>query len=375
MPRSLRIQLEEAVYYVTTEGPYQGKIFNERADYQKYLELLSDSQKTCPFKLLAYALLPDRIHLLIEANNEKASISHIMQKITPRYTKYFNHRYQRKGPLFRKRFRSVLVEKETCLDPVTRYIHLSPLRSGVVESLGDHPYTSHETFTRFGFDQDLSSSDSRDEEEQQWLDKKLSRGMVLGSEEFVAKVREKLKETVPQEPALPSQPWKSLAVLSGVFALALGATSLVFFIATRSLSGPDAVPSLKMEGMKLTGPLDEIKRLLSEAANLDGTVWDVELIQVSAEGQKQRIEDRIKFNGTNFESYYFSSQGFPSSNYTVTIHKDGQITWQATQRNSKGEIVSWRGDWQGNKMVGNLSYRPVGQNPQDFSFDSRGVIG
>jgi len=397
MPRPLRLQLEKAVYFVTQEGPYQGNIFGDREDYEKYLQLLSRSKQTGGLKLFAYALLPNQIYLLIEMSDPKASLSCVMQQLTLRYTQYFNHRYERKGPLFRRRFRSVVVEKKEHLAPLTRYIHLEPLRSGIVENLEAHPYTSYEAFTRIGTDQNSSFPNlneeiqevlgsvpdkplgnsyehyalSADEGELKELDQKLSRGLfVLGSEEFVAAARKRLEETRPRETVSSLKLWKAPFALSGIFGLCLAVAGFVFFAAA-TLSGTSVTPVFKMEGMKLTGPMDEIKRLLSEAANLDGTVWDVELIQTSAEGQKQRIKDQIRFNGANFESYYFSSQGFASSNYTVTVHQDGTITWQAVQKNSKGEVVRWRGDWQGEKMIGNLSYHRADAGPQGFSFMSQ----
>src|SRR3989338_2702069 len=105
MPRPLRVQLDGAVYFVTLEGPHNEKIFNDHDDYQKYLELLTQCKEEYHFKLFSYALLPSELFLLIEANDE-FSTSRIMQRVTPLYTKYFNHRHERKGPLFQKRFRS-----------------------------------------------------------------------------------------------------------------------------------------------------------------------------------------------------------------------------------------------------------------------------
>lgn len=401
MPRPLRIQLEKAVHLVTQEGPYQGKIFGDREDYERYLHLLNHSKQTYGFKLFAYALLPDRIYLLIEAVDHKATVSHVMQQLTLRYTQYFNHRYQRKGPLFRRRFRSVLAEKKNHLAPLTRYIHWVPLKTGIVENLEAHPYTSYEAFTRIGTEQNSSFPNlneeiqevigsvpgeapgnpyehyalSADQVELKELDQKLSRGsFVLGSEEFVAAARKRLEETRPRETVSSLKLWKAPFALSGGFGLLLAAAGFVFF-AVSTLSVPSITPAFKMEEMKLTGPMDEIKRLLSEAADLDGTVWEVELVQTLTQGEERRIKDKIKFTGANFESYYFSNQGFTSANYTVTVHQDGTITWQAVQKNSRGEIIHWQGDWRGEKMAGNLTYLQTDRVQQNFSFMSQSIIG
>jgi hypothetical protein len=97
------------------------------------------------------------------------------------------------------------------------------------------------------------------------------------------------------------------------------------------------------------------------------------MVAVTPEGKEQLIKDKIKFQEKTFESYYFANRGFNRSNYTVTINQNGIITWETIQRNEKGEIVSWRGDWQGNKMDGVLSYRDPEHKPQDFSFISQGA--
>ena len=82
MPRPPRVHCEGAVYYVTLEGPGQEELFWDSQDYQKYLELLIKNKSEFKFRLFSYALLPHRLHLMIEVNDE-FPISQIMQKITP----------------------------------------------------------------------------------------------------------------------------------------------------------------------------------------------------------------------------------------------------------------------------------------------------
>ena len=119
-----------------------------------------------------------------------------------------------------------------------------------------------------------------------------------------------------------------------------------------------------------------IKQNVAPAArpDLNGTIWDVELVSVSESGEKTSIKDKIQFNGKSFESYYFKSHGFSSPNYTVPFQNNGIVTWETIQKNFEGEMVSWRGDWQGSKMEGMLSYHSAGNSPRDFSFMSQGVM-
>src|SRR3989338_5637410 len=82
MPRPLRVHLKDAVYYVTLEGPEGEPIFRDQDDYDKYLELLAEAKKEFHFKIFSYSLLPDGLHLLIQASDD-FPVSIIMQRITP----------------------------------------------------------------------------------------------------------------------------------------------------------------------------------------------------------------------------------------------------------------------------------------------------
>ena len=146
MPRLPRVHFKDAVYFVTLDGPQHEPVFRDAADYLKYVELLSKYKNEFQFKLFAYALLPSRLYLLVETS-EQYPISQVMQKITPQYTKYYNSRYERKGPLFPKRFRSVIVEKASYLTRLTRFVHLLPLDTGLARDFKEYPYTSCAAFT------------------------------------------------------------------------------------------------------------------------------------------------------------------------------------------------------------------------------------
>ncbi len=403
MPRIPRVHLENLIYFVSLEGPYQERIFKDQTDRHKYMELLSKYKDEYGFKLFSYALLADRLHLLIEAN-EEFPISKIMQKITPLYTKYFNTRYGRKGPLFQKRFRSVLVEKEAYLARVTRYVHMTVpdhlhtsygayipqheksmdepvlnLKAEVEEALRLLPEGNQENaYERF--------MGSADKQEFEFLDKKLSRGFFLGSDRFVAEAKKKVNEQFPKDNSLTELPAREAistssafsmsgktAALSGLlvaticlsaFSVYLRHESFVTLVRTMAPVGRPAPEKTvaKPADLKLPTP--------RQLAGLNGTIWEVELISVSPDGVETPVKDKIKFQGEAFESYYFASHGFSPSNYTVTVNENGVITWETIQRNPKGEVISWRGDWNGKQMEGVLSYRPEGSTPQDFSFMS-----
>ncbi|MBI4430483.1 MAG: transposase [Candidatus Omnitrophica bacterium] len=411
MPRLPRVHLHDAAYYVTLDGPQNEVIFKDAADFRKYGELLAKYKQEFGFKLFAYAIFSNRLELLMEPNKEHP-VSQIMQKITPSYTKYYNSRYQRKGPLFQKRFRSVILEEETHLLPLTRFVHLAPARFRQDEALNQVPFTSLGAYVNespaalkvMGIDisQEVTGVQAKlsgienvksyreymnlmDKEECAILEKKLSRTTILGSDSFVAEVRNRIKngmhkEISHTEAALETQGAEMavsssrllpvLGIVSGfaLFVLATGFVLLPHYLSlnnkeTASSEAPKAPAEIKSEQAVL-------QPFLIDTENLNGTMWEVELVSVSPEGVETPIRDKIKFVGKSFESYYFSSRGFSRSNYSVTVHENGVVTWETMQRNEKGEMISWRGDWQGNKMEGVLSYHSVESGPHDFSFMS-----
>src|SRR5690348_9657940 len=122
MPRLPRIQVDGAIYYVTSKGSENQLVFKDKADQKMYTELLAKYKTLHGFKLYAYSLMPERLSLLIEPGSD-STISEVMHSLNSFYTKYFNSRYDRRGPLFESRFKSVFVEKAAYLVPLTRYIH------------------------------------------------------------------------------------------------------------------------------------------------------------------------------------------------------------------------------------------------------------
>jgi REP element-mobilizing transposase RayT len=409
MPRFPRIQLEDAVYSIQMEGPSGEPIYKDAEDYQKYSSILSQAKQEFGFKLFSYALLPDRIHLLIEPEEEHP-VSQIMQKITPNYTKYYNNKYGRKGHLFPKRFRSVYVERTAYLPKLTRFIHLLPERSGVAASFRDYPYSSYAAYTanaKTSVPVDVAevmkslgtvvAEDpyerymlSADEQEMEFLEKKLSRGSFLGSEEFTAKVRceialhaAKKEEEAPAEEIIAEAPvlsspapevsvshggWKMRPViLSG----ALFAT-VAFSVFSTTLNHPtlQVAPASKTVKAEIAPVSKMIARATPRTFKtpIEGMIWEVDIYTVTKDGNAQPIKDKIRFNGKSFESYYFSSQGFRPSNYTVKVRENGAITWETMQRNPKGQVISWRGDLEGNQMAGVMSFQSENKNALYFSF-------
>ena len=145
MPRLPRIYFKGALYYVVAETDQNTELFKDNADYNAYLALVNKYKAQYQFKLFSFVLMSNQINLLIEPFPE-ATISQIMHDINSAYTKYFNGRYERTGHLFKERFRAILIEKETYLSGVTRFMHLLPVDARLVKQPGEYHWSSYQAY-------------------------------------------------------------------------------------------------------------------------------------------------------------------------------------------------------------------------------------
>ena len=156
MGRQLRIVIPGQAYHVMSRGNERRNIFRQDGDYRKLLAIIKKAKSRYDFKLYAYTLMTNHYHLLIKI--EKANLSDIMQEVNGAYSAYFNRKYKRKGYFFENRFKSVIVEHGQNLLEELRYIHLNPLRAGMVERLDQYPWTSHNQY-RGGFEKGFAEPD------------------------------------------------------------------------------------------------------------------------------------------------------------------------------------------------------------------------
>ncbi len=126
MARPLRIQYPGAVYHITCRGNARQNIYKDNKDRKAFLEILTDSQKICSIKIYSYVLMSNHYHLLLET--PKGNISDYMQHLNMRYTSHYNRRHKIVGHLLQGRFKAILVDKDTYLTMLSRYIHLNPVK-------------------------------------------------------------------------------------------------------------------------------------------------------------------------------------------------------------------------------------------------------
>lgn len=141
MARPLRIEYPGAFYHVTARGNEQKDIFKSQKDREKFLSYLEAATVRYSAVIHAYCLMSNHYHLLLETPH--GNLSQIMKHINSSYTTYFNVKRKRSGHLLQGRFKSILVEADAYATELSRYIHLNPVRAGIVQAPEDYPWMSY----------------------------------------------------------------------------------------------------------------------------------------------------------------------------------------------------------------------------------------
>jgi putative transposase len=141
MPRPIRFTVSDIPQCVVQTGVNWARTFNYRDDYRFYLESLRQAAAHYGCELHAYALLPNRVQLLVTPYAETA-VPQMMQSLGRRYVQYFNRRYDRAGTLWQGRYKSCLVEPGAHLLDAYRYVDTLAAISGVVTAPADYPWSS-----------------------------------------------------------------------------------------------------------------------------------------------------------------------------------------------------------------------------------------
>ncbi len=144
MARPLRVEYPGAYYHVINRGNAGEDIFHTIRDREKFLEYLEKAVERFSIIIHTYCLMANHYHLLIETT--QANLSLAMQWINVSYAAYYNKKRQQSGHLFQGRFKSVLVEADEYLKPLSRYIHLNPVQAKMVNSPGEFPWSSYPAF-------------------------------------------------------------------------------------------------------------------------------------------------------------------------------------------------------------------------------------
>jgi putative transposase len=141
MARPLRIEFAGALYHLTSRGDRREDIYLDDADREVFLEVLAEVCDRFRWVCHAYCLMSNHYHLLIETR--ESTLAKGMRQLNGVFTQRSNRRHHRVGHVFQGRYKAILVQKETYLLELARYVVLNPVRAGMVRSVRDWPWSSY----------------------------------------------------------------------------------------------------------------------------------------------------------------------------------------------------------------------------------------
>ena len=144
MSRPLRIEYPNAWYHVMNRAAGKLFIFQEAEHFQLFFKSISEAHERFACEIHAYCLMGNNYHLLIRTPG--ANLGKVMHHIGGVFTKKYNQLCGRDGPLFRSRYKSILVEAENYLLQVSRYIHLNPVTAGIVKEPEEYLWSSYKYY-------------------------------------------------------------------------------------------------------------------------------------------------------------------------------------------------------------------------------------
>jgi len=133
MPRGARLDTPGALHHVMARGIENRRIFRDGRDYDDFIGRVSALVQAKALTVYAWALLPNHFHLLVRTGARPLARS--MRSLLTGYAGAFNRRHHRRGHLFQNRYKSIVVEEEPYFLELVRYLHLNPIRAGVLRDL------------------------------------------------------------------------------------------------------------------------------------------------------------------------------------------------------------------------------------------------
>jgi len=138
-----RILIENACYHLIARGNQKQRIFRDQEDFKEYLERLKAYKRKFNFKLYAYCLMPNHVHLLGQIEVSK-DLSKFMQGVTLSYTLFYNQKYTGVGHLWQGRFKNKVIIKDQYLVDCISYIELNPVRAEIAKIAYEYPWSSYQ---------------------------------------------------------------------------------------------------------------------------------------------------------------------------------------------------------------------------------------
>jgi len=125
-------------------GINRQSIFEDDEDYEKFIKTLESYKAISEYKVYAYCLMGNHFHLLLKVGKEP--LEQVIKRIAGSYVYWYNLKYRRCGHLFQDRYKSEVVEDDTYLLTVIRYIHQNPIKAGLCKHISDYKYSSYSDY-------------------------------------------------------------------------------------------------------------------------------------------------------------------------------------------------------------------------------------
>lgn len=149
MGRRPRVEYYGAIYHIIHRGNNKGFIFEGNEEKVELLKIVAEVKEIFDFYILAYVIMDNHYHFVIKTHN--IPISQIMHRINTRYAKYYNRKKERTGSPFEGRYRSILVQDESYLLRLIKYIHNNPVYANICSSMVKYKWSS-DVFYRMNLD-------------------------------------------------------------------------------------------------------------------------------------------------------------------------------------------------------------------------------
>jgi putative transposase len=141
MARPLRLEFPGAIYHITSRGDRQEAIYEDDIDRQQWLDILSRVCERYNWRVHAYCLMDNHYHIVLETAD--GNLSKGMRQLNGVYTQYFNRQHNRVGHVYQGRYKAILVEKDSYLLELSRYVVLNPVRAGITKAAEECLWSSY----------------------------------------------------------------------------------------------------------------------------------------------------------------------------------------------------------------------------------------
>ena len=155
MPRTARIKSATGIYHIIMRGINRQTLFEEEEDNIRFIQTLSKYKEISKYKLYAYCLMGNHLHLLLEEDEEP--LETIMRRICGSYVLWYNKKYDRIGYLFQDRFKSEPIENDTYFLTVLRYIFQNPVKAGMVTKAENYIWSNYMDYIKGSDDTDTDT--------------------------------------------------------------------------------------------------------------------------------------------------------------------------------------------------------------------------